>query len=130
MVPYSPSIWYHIPNQNGTIFYRNMVPYSFTTSPLLKIKASKTRFQNNLFHLQKGPSSFFGEKGVRSEEEGERCKERGERSEEKVGMMRGGGWLRPHAPQAGLVLHAAHPAGCALGTHGMPMANESVYDWR
>ena len=57
-----------------------MVPYSFTTSPLLKIKAAKTRFQNKPFSSSKRDFFFFwgerrcksGEKGVRSEEEGER----------------------------------------------------------
>ena len=62
MVPFTNRIWYHFLHQYGTIFYRNMVPYSFTTSPLLKIKAAKTRFQNKPFSSSKRASSFFEEK--------------------------------------------------------------------
>ena len=53
MVPFTKRIWYHFPNQYGTIFYRNMVPYSFRVSPLLKIKASNMPFQNKPFSIAK-----------------------------------------------------------------------------
>ena len=53
MVPFSSSIWCHILLQYGTIFYRNMVPYSFRVSPLLKINKAKTRFQNKPFSFSK-----------------------------------------------------------------------------
>ena len=53
MVPFSLSIWYHISNQYGTIFYRNMVPYSFRVSPLLKMDKANMPFQNNPFSIAK-----------------------------------------------------------------------------
>ena len=49
MVPFSLSIWYHILHQNGTIFYFNMVPYSFRVSLVLKNSITKIHFQNNPF---------------------------------------------------------------------------------
>ena len=53
MVPFSSSIWYHILLQYGTIFYRNMVPYSFTLSPISKINKAKRHLQNKPFSSSK-----------------------------------------------------------------------------
>ena len=53
MVPFSSSIWYHIPNRYGTIFYRNMVSYSFRVSHLLKMNKDKMSFQNKPFSIAK-----------------------------------------------------------------------------
>ena len=59
MVPFSLAIWYHILIQYGTIFYRDMVPYSFEGSPLLKIKATHMPFQNKPFSSSKRLFFFF-----------------------------------------------------------------------
>ena len=66
MVPYSPSKWYHFLSQYGTIFYRNMVPYSSPTLIVLKIKSTITFLQNNSFSSSKWVSlSFFAKKEAR-----------------------------------------------------------------
>ena len=59
MVPFSPSIWYHILHQYGTIFYRNMVPYSFRVSPLLKMDKANMPFQNKPFSIEKRLQLFY-----------------------------------------------------------------------